>query len=70
MCMHKPILFSLYSIFTDKKKTWTSLRLRFQRYRQTPCNHIRVKAHAIGVSIHAFTLSCFFNLANFLKARI
>ena len=41
------------------------LRLRFSRYRQTPNVPKRVKAHAIGVSILAFTLGLFLILANF-----
>ena len=46
-------------------KTWTSLRLRFRGIAKHLTCYIRVKAHAIGVSIRAFTLACFFNLANF-----
>ena len=41
------------------------LRLRILRYRQTPMLLKRVKAHAIGVSILAFTPAAFLNLANF-----
>ena len=43
------------------------LRLRLSRYRQTPYYHIRVKAHAIGVSIRLLLLVVFLNLANFDK---
>lgn len=37
------------------KKRGLKLRLRFLRYRQTPCTHIRVKAHAKGVSINFYS---------------
>ena len=39
----------------------------FYRYRQTPNYHIRVKAHAIGVSIRAFTLDSSLILAKFVE---
>ena len=39
----------------------------FPRYRQTPNTLIRVKAHAIGVSIRAFTPVCFFHFGEFRK---
>ena len=39
----------------------------FRRYRQTPNNHNRVKAHAFGREHHGFTLACFFNFGEFPK---
>ena len=32
--------------FYKDKKNVDFIRLRYLRYRQTPCKHIRVKAHA------------------------
>ena len=46
------------------------LHLRLLRYRQTPNDHIRVKAHAIGVSIQAFTLGRLFDFGEFQETRI
>ena len=55
---------------THKENVSYLLRLRSSRYRQTPYNHLRVKAHAIGVSILAFTLGLFLILAKFRRTRI
>ena len=41
-----------------KEKREQFISLTFTWYRQTPYNSKRVKAHAIGVSILTFTLSC------------
>ena len=53
----------LFCLDIAQKKRGQLLRLRYSRYRQTPLHHIRVKAHAIGVSILAFTLGAILNLA-------
>ena len=46
------------------------LRLRFGGIAKHLNNHIRVKAHAIGVSIRAFTLGCFFDFGEISETRI
>ena len=38
-------------LINTQKNVDNYYRLRYLRHRQTPYNHIRVKAHAIGVSI-------------------
>ena len=44
-----------------KKKTWTTYVVYVIRgIAKHLCSHIRVKAHAIGVSIRAFTLGRLF----------
>ena len=48
-----------------KKNVDNYFRLRFRGIAKHLTCYIRVKNHAIGVSIRAFTLACFFNLANF-----
>lgn len=45
-------------VISIQKENVDFIRLRLLRYRQTPDNNIRVKAHASGVSIRAFTLCC------------
>ena len=55
----------------QKKKTWTNyFSSTFRRYRQTPCTLIRVKAHAIDVSISTFTLVCFIYFGEISETRI
>ena len=54
-----------------KKKTWTTYFVyAFRGIAKHLCSHFRVKAHAIGVSIRAFTLDCFQFWRNLRKARI
>ena len=58
------------SLTRHKKKTWTTYFVNvLSRYRQTPNSHLRVKAHAIGVSILAFTLDCSFKFGEFGKNK-
>ncbi len=54
-----------------EKETWTNyFSSTFRRYRQTPCTLIRVKAHAISMSISTFTLVCFFYFGEISETRI
>ena len=46
------------------------LRLRYLRYRQTPNNLKRVKAHAIRREPSTFVLDCFCQFADFQITRI
>ena len=46
------------------------LRLRLLRYRQTPYDHLRVKAHASSVSILTFTLGRLYNFGEISGDKI
>lgn len=39
----------------DNKKTWTNNFVMLSWYRQIPCSHKQVKAHAYGVSINLYS---------------
>lgn len=43
----------------DNKRTWTKTSSTFLRYRQTPLQHIRVKAHVYHVSVELSLLLLF-----------
>ena len=52
----------------DNKKTWTHYFVyAYLGIAKHHCNYIRVKAHAIGVSIGFLLLVAFINLAKFDK---
>ena len=57
-------------IQTKRKRGQLLYRLRLLRYRQTPDYHIRVKAHAISVSILACTLDSLFIFAEISEDQI
>ena len=68
------ILF-LYSrsipLIRHKKKTWTSYVVYVHRgIAKHQTRYIRVKAHAIGVSILAFTLACSLNFGEISMNKI
>lgn len=55
-----------YTIERHKKKTWTTYIVYVhQGIAKHLTRYIRVKAHAISVSILSFTLACFLNFGEF-----